>query len=49
MRIAVVGAGISDFVVGHLLHRAHDITVFEANAYPGGHTNTIPAAGIPHC
>jgi predicted NAD/FAD-binding protein len=23
------------------LHRAHDITVFEANAYPGGHTNTI--------
>jgi uncharacterized protein len=41
MRIAVVGAGISGLVVAHLLHRAHDITVFEANAYPGGHTNTI--------
>ena len=41
MRIAVVGAGISGLVVAHLLHRAHEITVFEANAYPGGHTNTI--------
>ncbi|MGO9961430.1 MAG: NAD(P)/FAD-dependent oxidoreductase [Solirubrobacteraceae bacterium] len=41
MRVAVVGAGVSGLVVAHLLHRAHDITVFEANAYPGGHTNTV--------
>jgi len=41
MRVAVVGSGISGLVVAHLLHRGHDITVFEANAYPGGHTNTI--------
>jgi uncharacterized protein len=41
MRIAVVGAGISGLVVAHLLHRTHDITVFEANSYAGGHTNTI--------
>ncbi len=41
MRIAVVGAGISGLVVAHLLHRAHEVTVFEANAYPGGHTNTV--------
>lgn len=41
MRIAVVGAGISGLVVAHLLHQAHDITVFEANDYAGGHTNTI--------
>jgi uncharacterized protein len=41
MRFAVVGSGISGLVVAHLLHRGHDITVFEANAYPGGHTNTI--------
>jgi len=41
MRIAVVGGGISGLVVAHLLHRAHELTVFEANAYPGGHANTI--------
>jgi uncharacterized protein len=41
MRIAIVGAGISGLVVAHLLHREHDITVFEAADYAGGHTNTI--------
>ena len=41
MRVAVVGAGVSGLVVAHLLHQAHDVTVFEANGYPGGHTNTI--------
>ena len=41
MRIAVVGAGVSGLVVAHLLHRAHEVTVFEANDYAGGHTNTI--------
>jgi predicted NAD/FAD-binding protein len=41
MRIAVVGAGVSGLVVAHLLHRAHEVTVFEANGYAGGHTNTI--------
>ena len=41
MRVAVVGAGVSGLVVAHLLHRAHDVTVFEANGYAGGHTNTV--------
>ena len=41
MRIAVVGAGVSGLVVAHRLHRAHEVTVFEANGYAGGHTNTI--------
>ncbi len=41
MRIAIVGAGISGLVAAHLLHEAHEITVFEAGAYAGGHTNTI--------
>ncbi len=41
MRVAVVGAGISGLVVAHLLHQAHEVTVCEANAYAGGHTNTI--------
>ncbi len=41
MRIAVVGAGVSGLVVAHLLHPAHEVTVFEACGYAGGHTNTI--------
>src|SRR3954469_5207119 len=41
MEIAIVGAGVSGLTTAHLLHRRHDIAVFEANAYPGGHTNTI--------
>ena len=41
MRIAIVGAGISGMVVAHLLHRHHEIVVFEAGACAGGHSNTI--------
>ncbi len=41
MRIAIVGAGVSGLVVAHLLHREHEITVFEGAGYAGGHTNTI--------
>ena len=41
MRIAVVGAGVSGLVVAHLLHRAHEVTVFEAGGYAGGHANTV--------
>jgi uncharacterized protein len=41
-RIAVVGAGVSGLVAAAELHRVgHDVRVFEAGAYPGGHTNTI--------
>ncbi len=41
MRIAIVGAGISGMVAAHLLHRHHEIVVFEAQERPGGHSNTI--------
>jgi predicted NAD/FAD-binding protein len=41
MKIAIVGAGVSGLVAAHLLHREHEITVYEANGYAGGHTNTI--------
>jgi uncharacterized protein len=41
VRIAVVGAGVSGLVCAHLLHEEHDVTVFEANDYAGGHTNTV--------
>lgn len=40
-KIAIVGTGISGLVVAHRLWRDHDITLFEANDYIGGHTNTI--------
>jgi predicted NAD/FAD-binding protein len=41
MRIAVIGGGISGLVSAYLLHTDHDITVFEANDYIGGHTHTV--------
>jgi uncharacterized protein len=41
VKIAIVGAGVSGLVAAHLLHREHEIVVYEANAYAGGHSNTI--------
>ncbi len=41
MRIAIVGAGVSGLVAAHLLQHEHEIVVYEANAYAGGHVNTI--------
>ncbi len=43
-KIAIVGSGISGLTVARGLHREHDITVFEAGAHIGGHTNTIDVA-----
>lgn len=41
-RIAIVGSGIAGLTAAHLLARKHDICVFEANDYIGGHTHTVP-------
>ena len=41
MKIAVIGGGISGLVAAYRLCSEHDITVFEANDYIGGHTNTV--------
>ena len=41
MRIAIVGTGIAGNVAAMKLREHHDITVFEAAGYIGGHTNTI--------
>ncbi|HXV40119.1 MAG TPA: FAD-dependent oxidoreductase [Steroidobacteraceae bacterium] len=40
MRVAIIGAGIAGNVVAHRLHRAHDVTVFEAASHAGGHSHT---------
>lgn len=41
LRIAVVGAGISGLASAWLLGKEHDVTLFEAGSYLGGHTNTV--------
>ena len=40
MRIAVVGSGIAGLASAWLLSRQHEVTLFEASAYFGGHTHT---------
>lgn len=41
MRIAIVGAGVSGLVAARLLARRHDVELFEAGPYLGGHANTV--------
>lgn len=41
MRIAIIGTGIAGNVAAYKLRQQHDITVFEAGSYVGGHTNTV--------
>lgn len=41
MRIAIVGSGVSGLTAAYLLHRRHDITVFEAAPKVGGHVHTV--------
>lgn len=40
-RIAIIGSGISGLASAYFLHRNHDVVLFEANTYLGGHTNTV--------
>ena len=42
MRIAIIGSGISGLTSAYYLKKqGHDVFVFEASDYIGGHTNTI--------
>src|SRR5512133_2471231 len=41
MRIAVVGAGVAGLHAAWRLSREHDVTLYEANDYAGGHTATV--------
>jgi len=44
MRIAIIGTGISGLTAAYLLSEDHEVVVFEANDYVGGHTNTVDVA-----
>jgi len=39
--LAIVGTGIAGLGAAHFLHNRFDLTLYEQNDYPGGHTNTI--------
>lgn len=39
--LAIIGTGIAGLGCAHFLHRDFDVTLFEQNAYTGGHTNTV--------
>lgn len=41
MKIAIIGSGISGLTAAYLLNRQHDISVFEASSWVGGHTHTV--------
>ncbi len=41
MKIAIIGTGIAGNVAAYKLRQEHEITVFEAGSYIGGHTNTV--------
>ena len=40
MKIAIIGSGISGLTAAYLLHKHHDVKIFEKNDYIGGHTHT---------
>ncbi len=49
--IAIIGTGIAAMGAAHFLKESHEITFYEKNDYPGGHTNTLTVDedGAPVC
>ncbi|MEZ0209416.1 MAG: NAD(P)/FAD-dependent oxidoreductase [Methylophilus sp.] len=50
MNIAIIGSGIAGNTLAYHLHKQHQITLFEANNYIGGHTHThqVEVGGETH-
>jgi predicted NAD/FAD-binding protein len=50
MKIAVIGGGISGLTAAHRLSPRHEVTIFEASHYLGGHAHTVdvPLDGKTH-
>ena len=50
LNIAIIGGGIAGNTLAYYLHKQHQITLYEANDYLGGHTHThqIYIAGETH-
>jgi predicted NAD/FAD-binding protein len=49
VRIAVVGAGVAGLYAAWRLARTHEVTVFEAADYAGGHTATVDVERDGRC
>merc|ERR1711939_273555 len=49
LNIAVIGTGIAGMSAAWLLNQGHNVTVYEKEPRPGGHSNTVdaPAAAGP--
>tara|TARA_B100001057_G_C22844955_1_gene948603 strand:+ start:353 stop:1591 length:1239 start_codon:yes stop_codon:yes gene_type:complete len=45
VKIAIVGSGISGLACAYLLKEDHEVTLYEADAKPGGHVNTVEVTG----
>ncbi|WP_201538679.1 NAD(P)/FAD-dependent oxidoreductase [Psychrobacter immobilis] len=43
-RIAIIGSGVSGLTCAHYLGAQHEVMIFEADDYIGGHVNTIDVA-----
>ncbi|MGK0442006.1 MAG: putative NAD/FAD-binding protein [Pseudohongiellaceae bacterium] len=48
-KIAIIGSGISGQSAGYLLSQKHQVTLFEANDYLGGHTATVDVEVAGKC
>ena len=41
MKIAIIGGGASGLITAYLLHKQHEVTVYEKESVPGGNVRTL--------